>query len=273
MYTCAYFTQPAASLEEAQVEKMHHVCRKVELKPGDTVVEAGCGWGALALHMAKYYGARVKAYNISHEQIVYARERAIKEGLAGQVDFIEDDYRNVSGRFDVFVSVGMLEHVGLQHYGELSDTIYRCLKDAGRGFLHFIGRNRSMRFNPWIRRRIFPGAYPPSLKQSLQVFERNDFSVLDVENLRLHYARTLEYWLERFERSADRVAAMFSPAFARAWKVYLAGSAAAFRVGTLQLFQIVFARARENGIPWTRIHQYVQARSDRQEAQCIAAMS
>jgi cyclopropane-fatty-acyl-phospholipid synthase len=273
VYTCAYFVNPAAKLEEAQVAKMQHACRKVQLRPGDTVVEAGCGWGALALHIAKHYGARVKAYNISHEQIVYASERARREGLSGQVEFVEDDYRNISGDFDVFMSVGMLEHVGLDHYRELGNVIHRCLKDFGRGFLHFIGRNRLTRLNPWIRRRIFPGAYPPSLSQSLQVLEEHEFSVLDIENLRLHYARTLEHWLERFERSADRVAEMFSPAFVRTWRLYLAGSAAAFRVGTLQLFQIVFARARNNRIPWTRAHLYSENRADQLEQEWLSAMS
>ncbi|HYK87678.1 MAG TPA: cyclopropane-fatty-acyl-phospholipid synthase family protein [Acidobacteriota bacterium] len=271
VYTCAYFASPSETLEQAQVEKMDHVCRKVQLQQGDTVVEAGCGWGALALHMARHYGAKVKAFNISHEQIVYARARAAREGLAGQVEFIEDDYRSISGRYDVFVSVGMLEHVGLGHYKELGNTIHRCLKDSGRGFLHFIGRNRPMRFNPWIRKRIFPGAYPPSLRESLEVFEEHDFSVLDIENLRLHYARTLENWLERFERSAGKVAEMLGTNFVRAWRLYLAGSIAAFRGGTLQLFQIVFARATNNLIPWTRAHLYTD--DDQQEQKWIAAMS
>ncbi len=271
VYTCAYFAKPTETLEQAQVEKMDYVCRKVQLRSGDSVVEAGCGWGALALHMAKYYGVRVKAYNISHEQIVYARERAAREGLGAQVEFIEDDYRNIVGKFDVFMSVGMLEHVGLEHYRELSDAVNRCLKDTGRGFLHFIGRNRPMRFNPWIRKRIFPGAYPPSLRQSLELFEEHDFSVLDIENLRLHYARTLENWLERFERSAAKVTEMLGPAFVRTWRLYLAGSIAAFRAGTLQLFQIVFARATNNLIPWTRSHLYSDA--DQQEQKWIPAMS
>jgi cyclopropane-fatty-acyl-phospholipid synthase len=169
------------------------------------------------------------------------------------------------------MSVGMLEHVGLNHYKELSEVIHRCLKDSGRGFLHFIGRNCPMHFNPWIRKRIFPGAYPPSLRQSLEVFEEHNLSVLDIENLRLHYARTLESWLERFERSANKVAEMLGPSFVRAWRLYLAGSIAAFRVGTLQLFQVVFARATNNSIPWTRAHLYSD--TDQQEQKWIPAMS
>jgi cyclopropane-fatty-acyl-phospholipid synthase len=140
VYTCAYFPDKAATLEQAQIAKMDHICRKVELRAGETVVEAGCGWGALALHMARNYGVRVKAFNISREQIEFARERASRENLNGFVEFIEDDYRNISGKFDVFVSVGMLEHVGAAHYREFGEVIHRTVGDAGRGLLHFVGR-------------------------------------------------------------------------------------------------------------------------------------
>ena len=138
-YTCAYFSEPTATLEEAQIAKMDHVCKKLMLKPGETVVEAGCGWGTLALHMAKQYGVNVKAYNISHQQVISAREQAKAEGLDNAVEFIEDDYRNLSGKFDVFVSIGMLEHVGTRYYRELGKIIRRSLKEDGRGLIHSIG--------------------------------------------------------------------------------------------------------------------------------------
>src|SRR5579859_245603 len=141
LYTCAYFPTPDASLEAAQRAKMDLVARKLWLRPGETVVEAGCGWGALALHMAEHYGVKVKAFNLSHEQIAYAREQAARRGLSGQVEFIEDDYRSIRGRYDVFVSVGMLEHVGKKHYRELMDVVQRAIADTGRGLLHFIGRD------------------------------------------------------------------------------------------------------------------------------------
>ena len=131
VYTCAYFPQPDATLEDAQTAKMDLVCRKLWLRPGERVVEAGCGWGALALFMARRYGVRVRAFNVSTEQIAYARERARREGLAGQVEFVEDDYRNVRGEFDAFVSVGMLEHVGLPDYPTLGGVIERSLTGAG----------------------------------------------------------------------------------------------------------------------------------------------
>ena len=256
VYTCAYFPYPRMSLEEEQAAKLDYVCRKLRLAPGETVLETGCGWGALALHMAKHHGAMVKAYNISKEQIAYARERTRAEGLDGRVQFIEDDYRNVQGEFDVFVSVGMLEHVGTDQYQTLGTVIDRCLKDAGRGLIHSIGRDRPSPMTPWIERNIFPGACPPSLSQMMQIFEPFGFSVLDVENLRLHYAKTLEHWLDRYEANIERVAQMFDPAFVRAWRLSLAGSLAAFRSGTMQLFQARFTRSGHIRIPWTRQYLY-----------------
>jgi cyclopropane-fatty-acyl-phospholipid synthase len=252
VYTCAFFPSPAVSLEEAQAAKLELVCRKLWLKPGETVVEAGCGWGALALYMARHYGVTVKAYNVSHEQIRTARQRAKAEGLEARVEFIEDDYRAIRGRFDVFASVGMLEHVGADHYRQLGEVIHGCLRPGGRGILHTIGRDYPGCLNAWIERRIFPGAYAPSLREIMQVLEPRSFSVLDVENLRLHYALTLQHWHERFEAVAPRVEAMFDAAFVRAWRLYLVGSLAAFRTGSLQLFQVLFARHGCNEIPWTR---------------------
>ncbi len=255
-YTCAYYPTESATLDEAQTAKMDHVCRKLRLRPGETVVEAGFGWGTLALHMARHYGVKVRAFNISREQVQYARERAKAEGLADRIEYVEDDYRNITGRYDAFVSVGMLEHVGVENYPALGEVAQRSIGRSGRGLIHSIGRNRPARLHPWIERRIFPGAEPPSLRQMMDLFEPWDLSVLDVENLRLHYARTLTHWLERFEASAERVREMFDEKFVRMWRLYLAGSIAAFTTGTLQLFQVVFAPRENNDVPLTRAHLY-----------------
>lgn len=252
LYTCAYFPTPEASLEAAQVAKMDLVCRKLRLRPGQTVLETGCGWGALALHMARHYGARVRAYNISHEQVVFARRRAAETGLAGRVEFVEDDYRNAAGTYDAFVSVGMLEHVGIENFTALGGVIDRCLAPHGLGLIHTIGRNTPAGLDPWIEKRIFPGACPPTPRQMMDIFEPFAFSVLDLENIRLHYARTLEHWLARFERHAEKIEKMYDAAFVRAWRLYLCGSIAAFTTGQLQLFQAVFARGANNAVPWTR---------------------
>jgi len=256
VYTCAYFSQADMSIEQAQVAKLDHVCRKLQLQAGMEVVEAGCGWGALALHMARYYDVKVKAYNISKEQLAYARERAAQEDLADKVEFIEGDYRQIQGEFDRFVSVGMLEHVGLKHYRELGETINRVLRPLGRGLIHTIGRNRPMPMNAWIERRIFPGAYPPSLSEMAGIFEPFRLSIQDVENLRLHYAETLRHWQLRFEAHSDQVRHMFDEAFVRSWRLYLAGSRAAFDCGELQLFQVVFNRFNANDVPATRDYMY-----------------
>ncbi len=253
VYTCAYFPSPDATLEDAQAAKMDLICQKLRLRPGDRVIEAGCGWGALAMHMAEKYGASVRAFNLSTEQIAYARERAARSGLADRIEFILDDYRNVEGECDVFVSVGMLEHVGLPDYPSLGRVIDRVLTPEGRGLLHFIGRNRPAPMNAWIDKRIFPGAYPPTLREVFErVLEPRQFSVLDVENIRLHYAKTLEHWRRRFDGAFDTVRSMFDDSFARAWRLYLAGSEAAFNTGALQLFQVVFSRGPNNAIPWVR---------------------
>jgi cyclopropane-fatty-acyl-phospholipid synthase len=262
IYTCAYFPDAAATLEQAQIAKLDHVCRKLGLKPGDRVVEAGCGWGALALHMARHYGVQVRAYNIAKEQLAYARERARREGLDARVEYIEGDFREIEAKCDAFVSVGMLEHVGVAHYRALGAVIDRCLAANGRGLIHSIGTNRPAPLNPWIERHIFPGAYPPSLGQMMGILEPAHFSVLDVENLRMHYARTLEHWLQRFETALPQVTDMFGDSFVRLWRLYLAGSLGAFATGQLQLFQVVFARAGDNDIPWTRDHLYDQDKDD-----------
>jgi cyclopropane-fatty-acyl-phospholipid synthase len=255
-YTCAYYPTADATLDEAQVAKMDHVARKLRLKPGESVVEAGCGWGTLALHMARHYGVRVRAFNISREQVAYARERAAREGLSGQVEYVEDDYRNISGQYDAFVSVGMLEHVGVKNYPTLGGLAKRAIGARGRGLIHSIGRNYPARLSPWIEKRIFPGACPPSLAQMAQIFEPWDLSVLDVENLRLHYAQTLRHWLALYEGASERVRSMFDERFVRMWRLYLCGSVAAFTTGSLQLFQVLFAPAANNDVPWTRAHLY-----------------
>jgi cyclopropane-fatty-acyl-phospholipid synthase len=254
VYTCAYFPTPDCTLDAAQVAKMDLVCRKLRLIPGERVLEAGCGWGSLALFMAANYGVSVRAFNVSTEQIAYARDRAARCGLDGRVEFVEDDYRNAEGTCDAFVSVGMLEHVGLPDYPTFGGVIERTLAPNGRGLLHFIGRDRPAPLNPWIRRRIFPGGYPPTLGEVFErVFEPRRLSVLDVENLRLHYEKTLEHWLRRFNDASETIGRMFDDTFVRAWRLYLSGSQVAFSTGTMQLFQVLFAQGGSNAIPWTRI--------------------
>jgi len=254
VYTCAYFPTPEASLEEAQLAKLDLVCRKLRLRRDQHVLELGSGWGALALHMARTYGARVRAFNVSIEQVEWAREQAEKQGLAGRVEFVLDDYRNATGRFDAVASLGMLEHVGPGHYEALGRVVERTLAPEGLGLIHTIGRSQPMPLQAWMATRIFPNAHPPALSEMMRIFEPFDFAVLDVENLRRHYALTAEHWLARYRKNRRAIAAHVSDETARAYELYLAGTVAAFRSATMCLYQVVFSRARNDAIPWTRAH-------------------
>ncbi len=248
VYSGAYYHAREDSLEAAQQAKMHYICRKLQISAGDRVVEIGCGWGALARHMARHYGARVRAYNISPAQLQYAWERSRQEGLADRIEYVEDDYRNVAGTYDAIVSVGMLEHVGGEHYRTFGRVMNACLKENGRGLIQSVGRNQPEPMSSWIEKRIFPGAYVPSLSEMLQLVEPQGFSVVSVENLRRHYARTLFDWLGRFNAVSDQVERMYDAAFVRAWRLYLAGCCAAFAAGSIQLFQLLFARPHNNDL-------------------------
>ena len=265
LYTCAYFPTPLMDLEAAQLAKMDHVCRKLGLRAGERVIEAGCGWGSLALHMAEHYGVSVRAFNIAGEQLPWAREQARRRGLASRVEFIDDSYLDIRGECDAFVSVGMLEHVGRRHYPELSRVIDRCLVRDGRGLIHSIGRARPQPMNVWLEQNIFPGAYIPALGEMMAVFEPSHFEVFDVENLRRHYARTVELWIERFEKNAPAIEAMFDAAFVRTFRLYLVTAIAAFRVGSCQLYQLVFTRRGSDAMPWTRFDGYPSGRRPRGE--------
>lgn len=259
LYTCAYFPAPGMTLEAAQIAKMDHVCRKLRLKPGDEVIEAGCGWGALALHMARHYGVKVKAYNVSVEQLRHARQQAQTAGLADRAEFVQDDWRNITGRCDAFVSVGMLEHVGPENFSRLGRVIQQALRPQGRGLIHAIGQDSIARLNPWIERRIFPGAQPPALEQMAVLFAAGDLTVHDVENLRLHYAETLAHWLGRFEEEVETIRQMYDESFVRMWRMYLASSYSAFQTGGLQLFQVLFTPATNNDLPRSRADFYRNA--------------
>lgn len=256
VYTCAYFEQENQGLEEAQRAKIDYVCRKLRLGENDQVVEAGCGWGALALYMARRYGAQVRAFNLSDEQLEFARARAVQMQLQNRVEFIKGDWREIRGTCDAFVSVGMLEHVGPENLRLLGKLIRKSLGRGGRGLIHSIGQNTVEPLCPWIEQRIFPGAQPPTLKQMMEIFEPDNLSVLDVENLRPHYALTLRHWLRRYDHQAESIRQMFDTNFERLWRIYLASSASAFETGSLQLYQVLFAPIGSSFFPMTRSALY-----------------
>jgi cyclopropane-fatty-acyl-phospholipid synthase len=261
-YTCAYFTNADDDLETAQRQKADLVCRKLRLQPGDSVVEAGCGWGGFALHAAEHYGVSIRSYNISKEQVALARQRAEARGLSrGQVEYVEEDYRNIGtdGRvYDKFVSIGMLEHVGRENHRELFDIIHRVTKPDGLALVHSIGRIAAIPTDPWLEKYIFPGCYIPALSEMVKATEKVDrrLHIADAENLRLHYALTLDHWFARFEEHAHEILDMFDEVFVRMFRLYLRSAAAGFRYGNLMLFQLLLVNGFPEEMPLTREYMF-----------------
>jgi cyclopropane-fatty-acyl-phospholipid synthase len=252
-YSCAYFPRGDETIDEAQAAKKRHIAAKLLLdRPDLTVLDIGCGWGGIALALARDYGARVTGITLSSEQLAEARARAEAEGLADRVRFELLDYRAVDRPYDRIVSVGMFEHVGLNHYGEFFTTMRRCLHPDGVGLLHAIGRSDGpAATNPWFAKYIFPGGYSPALSEVLPAVEPNGLIVTDIEILRLHYAETLRHWRRRFAANRDAIAAIYDERFCRMFEFYLAGAELAFRNENHMVFQIQMAR-HQAAVPLTR---------------------
>src|SRR5580704_9705939 len=243
-YSCAYFPRGDETLEQAQIAKKRHLAAKLCLdRPGLTVLDIGCGWGGLALTLAREYGARVLGITLSTEQLTEARGRAAAEGLGDRVSFELLDYRALDRTFDRIVSVGMFEHVGVGHYREFFDTVARCLNPDGVALLHAIGRSDGAGFtNPWIAKYIFPGGYCPALSEVLPPVEKSGLFATDIEILRLHYAETLRNWRRRFAANRDTIAAIYDERFCRMFEFYLCGAAIAFRREGHMVFQVQLTR-------------------------------
>jgi cyclopropane-fatty-acyl-phospholipid synthase len=251
-YTCAYFPRPEADIEEAQRAKERHVAAKLLLEPGQKVLDMGCGWGALGRYLTRSFGVDVTGVTLSKEQVAHANERARREGLADRCRFLYQDYREAGGRFDRIVSIGMLEHVGKAHYGELFAKIRELLADDGVALIHSMGHMAGPGYpNPWIRKYIFPGGYIPALSDVLPALERSGLWLTDCEILRLHYAETLRCWRERFERNRARIREIYDERFCRMWEFYLVASELGFRVNDMMVFHLQIAKDRR-AVPLTR---------------------
>jgi len=251
-YSCAYFTAPDQTIEEAQAQKKRHIAAKLLLRPGQRVLDIGCGWGGLALYLAKECEVEVTGVTLSTEQLAVARHRAAAAGLAERVKFELIDYRKVEGAFDRIVSVGMFEHVGVVHYPTFFRKVRELLAPDGVALLHSIGRaDGPGSTNPWLRRYIFPGGYSPALSEVTPVVEKTGLFVTDIEILRLHYAETLKRWRARFLANRERVRQLYDERFCRMWEFYLAASEIAFRHQGHIVFQMQMAKKIET-VPLTR---------------------
>ncbi|SHE37313.1 cyclopropane-fatty-acyl-phospholipid synthase [Loktanella atrilutea] len=263
-YSCAYFTDPDMSLDAAQEAKKHHIARKLCIRPGMRILDIGCGWGGMALTLARDYGARVVGVTLSEEQHRIAGQRVREAGLTDRIDIRMQDYREVAGPFDRIVSVGMFEHVGKPHYQTYFDKVRDVLTPDGVALIHTIGTaTRPRATSEWVRTHIFPGGYLPALSDIQHAVEHSGLMPTDIEVLRLHYAKTLRHWRDRFEAQADRAAALYDDRFVRMWRFYLSAAERSFVDERLVVFQIQLARDKM-AVPLTRDYLYV--REDAQAA-------
>ena len=265
-YSCAYFKSGKDSLETAQAQKKKHIADKLLISPGMRVLDIGCGWGGMAITLARDYGARVVGVTLSAEQHKLATKRAADAGLADRIDIRLTDYRNLTERFDRVVSVGMFEHVGAPHFREYFHNVRDRLTEDGIALIHTIGRTRPPRYtNPWVSKYIFPGGYCPSMSEVMAAIEKEELYPTDIEVWRLHYAETLRHWYRRFMANIDKARSLYDDRFCRMWRFYLVSSELTFRHDHQCVFHFQLTR-RQAAVPLTRDYLYPPARPRRQEA-------
>jgi cyclopropane-fatty-acyl-phospholipid synthase len=246
-YSCAYYTHPDNSLEQAQMDKMRHIAAKLRLQPGMTVAEVGSGWGGLACYLAKNFGVTVRSVSLSPEQIAVAKQRAIDEGVADRVEFLEQDYRNMEGTYDRVISIAMMEAIGVQNFDNYFLKLKSLMKPGGFGLVHAIGRMSPPGTTaPFIRKYIFPGGYCPAMSELFASLERTGTWVSDCEILRLHYYWTLKAWRENFEKVRDQAKAMYDERFCRMWEFYLISCELGFLHGSNMIYQIMISERRDD---------------------------
>lgn len=245
-YSCAYFTSDTDTLEDAQQNKLRLIASKLALKPGQKVLDIGCGWGDMALYLARMENVDVTGVTLSKEQCALANEKAKALGLQDRVRFRLQDYRTVTERFDRLVSVGMFEHVGVHHYGEYFAKVNELMTEDGLMLLHSIGHmSPPGTASPWLRKYIFPGAYSPALSEVFPAVENNSLWVTDLEFLRVHYAKTLAHWDQRFQANRAKVAEMYDERFCRMWEFYLISAEMMFRTGSQLVFHMQLSKKRD----------------------------
>jgi cyclopropane-fatty-acyl-phospholipid synthase len=252
-YSCAYFEHPDATLEQAQLAKKRHIAAKLHLQPGNSVLDIGCGWGGLAIYLARVAGAgHVTGITLSQEQLSVAQDRAGTENLTDRVAFSLTDYRDSTGPFDRLGSVGMFEHVGYQNYSSFFRQCRQLLDENGVILLHTIGQSDGPNVvQPWLTKYIFPGGYLPALSEMLPEIEKAGLVVTDIEVLRLHYASTLRHWRDRFMANREKARALYDERFCLMWEFYLAMCEAAFHHQNVAVFQVQLGR-KQTAVPLTR---------------------
>ena len=258
-YSCAYFKNENDTLYDAQMNKIHHTLKKLNLKEGESLLDIGCGWGTLLIEAAKKYKVKGLGITLSEEQYKKFSERIVEENLQDYLEVKLMDYRDLekSGlTFDKVVSVGMLEHVGRTNYDLYFKNVNAVLKEGGVFVLHYISGMRETEGDAWIKKYIFPGGMIPSLREIINVSVENNYCTVDVESLRLHYAKTLLEWHNNFEDNIDEISTKFDEKFIRMWRMYLCSCAAAFNNNVTDLHQIVFTKGVNNELPLTRSHMY-----------------
>ena len=255
-YSCAYFSKPDDSLEQAQLNKYEHISRKLLLKPDESLLDIGCGWGGMLIYAARNYGITGVGITLSKNQFEYANHKIEELGLQNQLKVLYQDYRKLDDKYDKIVSIGMMEHVGKKFIPTFIQKVSDLLKSEGLALLHTIGKDTPSEEDPWTFNYIFPGHYIPTLHEIVKEMGKTGFSILDVENLRLHYAKTLEKWAEKFEENLEKIRGMFDETFVRQWRLFLNSTAAGFKYGDSRLFQILVSKGLDNTLPVTRAHVY-----------------
>lgn len=255
-YSCAYFVKPDDSLEQAQLNKYEHIARKLLLKPNESLLDIGCGWGGMLIYAARKYGITGVGITLSKNQFEYANRKIEELGLQNQLKVLYQDYRELDDKFDKIVSIGMMEHVGKKFIPTFIQKASDLLKTGGLALLHTIGKDTPSAVDLWTFNYIFPGAYIPTLQEIVKEMGKTGFSILDVENLRLHYAKTLEKWAENFEENIEKIRKLFDETFVRQWRLFLNSTAAGFKYGDSRLFQILVSKGLDNTLPVTRAHVY-----------------
>ncbi|TDO94403.1 cyclopropane-fatty-acyl-phospholipid synthase [Halanaerobium saccharolyticum] len=258
-YSCAYFKNKDDDLKDAQLQKIDHVLKKVNLKEGERLLDIGCGWGSLALRAAEKYGVDVMGITLSKEQEIEAKRRAAEAGLADKIEIRRQDYRDLAeedGQFDKIVSVGMFEHVGKENIPVYFEAIDKLLKNEGLSLVHSITHLKEQPAHPWLQKYIFPWGYIPSVREIIWELPENNFHLLDAEDIGYHYSLTAERWLDNFEKVSDQVKEKFDEHFYRMWRTFLMGAVFTFRYASTSVHQVLFSKGKNTELPLTRNYIY-----------------